>query len=322
MTSHVVLGANGVVGRETVSALRAGGHTVAAVARTPSADAAVPRIGADLRDAASAARALQGADVAYLTVGLSYSTRAWRRDWPVILRNTIEACVTHGTHLVYFDNVYVYGRTDAPMTEATPIRPSSRKGEVREALLETLATASRDRGLGYTVGRSADFYGPGAATSVFNMFVVDRVVAGKPPTWLFDATQPHSMTYTPDIGAALAVLGTDPRARGRTWHLPTAPALTGDQYLALATGGTLPHRTMSMTTMRMGAVFSAAARGALEMAYQNTGPYRFDSTAFEREFGIVPTPYADGIAASVEYAARGAVGRADRTDLSRPKLRK
>ena len=110
------------------------------------------------------------------------------------------------------------------------------------------------------------------------------------------------MTYTPDIGRALAVLGTDPRARGRTWHLPTAPALTGDEYLGLATGGTLPHRTMSMTTMRIGAVFSTAARGALELAYQNTEPYRFDSTAFEREFGIAPTPYADGIAASLEHA--------------------
>ena len=307
MTTHIVLGGTGVVGRETISALRSAGYSVTSVGRTPSADAAVPRIGADLRDAASAARALQGADVAYFTVGLPYSTQAWRRDWPVILGNTIDACIANGTHLVYFDNVYAYGRTDAPMTEATPIRPSSRKGEIRAALLETLATAARERGLGYTVGRSADFYGPGATTSVFNMFAIDRVVAGKPPTWLFDATQPHSMTYTPDIGRALAVLGTDPRARGRIWHLPTAPALTGDEYLALATGGAQPHRTMSMTTMRMGAVFSSAARGALELAYQNTEPYRFDSTAFEREFGIAPTPYAEGIAASLEHA-RGASG--------------
>ena len=117
------------------------------------------------------------------------------------------------------------------------------------------------------------------------MFVIDRVVAGKPPTWLFDASLPHSMTYTPDIGAALAVLGTDDRARGRTWHLPTAPALTGEQYLALATGGRLRHRTMSTGTMRFGSLFSSAARETLEMAYQYTAPYEFDSTAFERTFG-------------------------------------
>ncbi len=113
MTTHIVLGGTGVVGRETISALRSAGHSVSSVERTPSADAAVPRIGADLRDAASAVRALQGADVAYLTVGLPYSTRTWQRDWPVILRNTIDACIANGTHLVYFDNVYAYGRTDA-----------------------------------------------------------------------------------------------------------------------------------------------------------------------------------------------------------------
>lgn len=299
MTTHVILGSNGVVGRETLAALRAGGHVVQAVSRTPSPDSEVPHAAADLRDAASAARALQGADVAYLTVGLPYSTRVWRRDWPAVLRNVIDGCLANGTHLVYFDNVYAYGRTDAPMTEATPIRPSSRKGEVRAELLRMLDSARDAHGLEVTVGRSADFYGPGASTSAFNMFAIDRVIAGRPPIWLFDASRPHSMTYTPDIGAALAVLGTDVRARGRVWHLPTAAALTGDQYLALATGDRLPHRTMSTATMRFGSLFSSAARETLEMAYQYTAPYEFDSTAFERTFGVAPTPYAEGIAASL-----------------------
>ena len=299
MTTHVILGSNGVVGRETMAALRAGGHVVQAVSRTPSPDPEGPHVAADLRDAASAARALRGADVAYLTVGLPYSTRVWRRDWPAVLRNVIDGCLANGTHLVYFDNVYAYGRTDAPMTEATPIRPSSRKGEVRAELLRMLDSARDEHGLVVTVGRSADFYGPGASTSAFNMFAIDRVIAGRPPIWLFDASQPHSMTYTRDVGAALSVLGTDDRARGRVWHMPTASALTGDQYLALATGDRLPHRTMSTATMRFGSLFSSAARETLEMAYQYTAPYEFDSTAFERTFGVAPTPYADGIAASL-----------------------
>ncbi len=302
MTTHVILGSNGVVGRETIAALRAGGHSVTAVSRTTSSNPEVPHIAADLRDAASAAHALHGVDVAYLTVGLPYSTRVWRRDWPAVVRNAIDGCLANGTHLVYFDNVYAYGRTDAPMKESTPIRPSSRKGEVRADLLRMLDGARDDHGLVVTIGRAADFYGPGASTSAFNVFAIDRVTAGKPPTWLFDASQPHSLTYTPDIGAALAVLGTDDRARGRTWHLPTAPALTGEQYLALATGDRLGHRTMSESTMRFGSLFSGAARESLEMAYQYTAPYEFDSTAFERMFGVAPTPYADGIAASLGRA--------------------
>lgn len=305
MTVHVVLGSNGVVGRETIAALRAGGHDVRAVSRTQSATPApgITHVAADLRDAASAARALEGADVAYLTVGLPYSTRVWRRDWPAIVQNVIDGCVAHGTRLVYFDNVYAYGRTEAPMTESTPIRPTSRKGEIRAELLRTLDASRDGRGLEVTVGRAADFYGPEATTSAFNMFAIDRAAAGKPPMWLFDSTQPHSMTYTPDIGVGLAVLGTDDRARRRTWHLPTAPALTGEQYLALVSGDRPAHRTMSLGMMRLGALFASAARESLEMAYQYTAPYRFDSTAFERTFGVSPTPYSDGIAMSLGRAA-------------------
>ncbi|MCD2443065.1 NAD-dependent epimerase/dehydratase family protein [Agromyces sp. SYSU K20354] len=304
MTTHVVLGGNGVVGRETIAALRAGDQEVRAVSRTPSpSEPGITRVAADLRDATSATDALRGADVAYLTVGLPYSTTVWRRDWPVIVRNAIDGCLAAGAHLVYFDNVYAYGRTDAPMTESTPIRPTSRKGALRAELLRMLDAARDEHGLEVTVGRSADFYGPGAATSVFNLFAIDRADAGKPPMWLFGANQPHSMTYTPDVGAGLAVLGTDDRARGLTWHLPTAPALTGEQYLALVSGGRLAHRTMSHGMMRLGGLFASTARETLEMAYQYTSPYHFDSTAFERTFDVAPTPYAEGIARSLGYAA-------------------
>lgn len=298
MSLHVVLGATGVAGRETVAALRADGRDVRTVSRSANGNPGAAHLAADLRDRDATTRALRGAEVAYLTAGLPYSTRVWRRDWPAVVAATVDGCLATGARLVYLDNVYAYGRVDTPMTESTPIRPSSRKGEIRAELLQMLDAASTQRGLDVTVGRSADFYGPGASTSVFNMFAVDAAVAGKPPRWLFDANLPHSMTYTPDLGRALAVLGTDERARGRSWHLPTAPALTGAEYLALAGGEGRP-RLMSATTMRLGAIFSSAARETLEMAYQFTAPYHFDSSAFERTFGVEPTPYAEGIAASI-----------------------
>lgn len=303
MTRHVVLGGNGVVGRETINALREGGHEVAVVGRTPAQHPDASSMVADLRDAASANRAIEAADVAYLAVGLPYRTRVWRRDWPTILANTIQACIASGVHLVYFDNVYAYGRVDGPMTEATPIRPSSSKGEIRAGLLRMLE-AGRQRGLEYTVGRSADFYGPGATTSVFNAMALDRVAAGQEPTWLLDSSQPHSMTYTPDIGSALRILGTDARARGGVWHLPTAAARTGDEYLAMATEWKLRHRVMTMATLRVGSVFISSAREALELSYQNTLPYVFDSTRFETTFGVTPTPYPEGIANTLQ-AIRG-----------------
>lgn len=303
MSKHVVLGGNGVVGRETITALLAAGQQVASVNRTPSRRTDVTSVVADLRDAASMHRALDGADVAYLVAGLPYRTKVWRQDWPTIMTNTIEACIAAGVHLVFLDNVYAYGRVEGVMTEATPIRPSSTKGQIRAGLLQQL-DAAQQRGLVYTVGRSADFYGPGATTSSFNALALDRVAAGKEPTWLLDSGQPHSMTYTPDIGAALTVLGTDARARGGVWHLPTAPALTGEDYLALATRGALRHRVMSLATLRFGGLFISAARESLELSYQSTMPYVFDSSRYETTFGVTPTPYAEGIARTLQ-AMRG-----------------
>jgi nucleoside-diphosphate-sugar epimerase len=299
MSIHVILGGNGVVGRETTTALLAAGHSVASVNRSAATSSGVRSIVADLREPDEVRRALIGADVAYLTAGLPYRTAVWHRDWPRIMRGTIEACLAGGIRLVYFDNVYAYGKVDGPMTETTPIRPTSRKGTIRAELLRMLEAAAA-RGLGYTVGRSADFYGPGATTSVFNSMALEKIAAGKKPTWLLDATQPHSMTYTPDIGRALAILGTDERAIGRPWHLPTAPALTGREYLALA--GAARHTTMSMATLRMGAIFVPDAREGLELSYQNTQPYLVDSARFESTFGTAPTPYREGITAALTAA--------------------
>jgi nucleoside-diphosphate-sugar epimerase len=298
MTRHIVLGA-GVVGRETAEALREGGKEVTVTSRTPAQRDGTTAVAADLRDAASANRVLEAAEVAYFTVGLPYRTRAWRNGFPTILANTIEACITFGVHLVYFDNVYAYGKVDGPMTEDTPIRPSSVKGDIRAGLLRMLE-GGRERGLEFTIGRSADFYGPGATTSLFNTMALDRVAAGQEPTWLIDSDQPHSMTYTRDIGPALATLGTDARARGQVWHLPTAPARTGEEYLAMASGRALRHRVMSLATMRFGALFVPIARESLELSYQNASPYVFDSSRYQATFDITPTPYPEGITQTLD----------------------
>jgi hypothetical protein len=52
---------------------------------------------------------------------------------------------------------------------------------------------------------------------------------------------------------------------------------------------------MSAATMKVGALFNTAARESLEMAYQYTNPYIFDSRAFETTFDMTATPVAEGI---------------------------
>jgi nucleoside-diphosphate-sugar epimerase len=307
-TEHVVLGGTGAVARETIGALARRGIEATAVSRHPAVSERVRTATADLLSASDAVRALSGAEVAYFAVGLPYSAPIWEAQWPRMLRNTIDAALQHGTHLVYFDNVYAYGTVAGPMTESTPIKPCSRKGRVRADALLMLSAAATESGLVYSVGRSADFYGPGASTSAFNTFALDPIAAGRSGTWLLDADQPHSLTFTPDIGEALAIIGTDPRARGHVWHVPTAPALTGREYIELAAKAPGRAKVMGAAMLAIGGVFLSSARETREMAYQYTAPYLFDSTAFESAFGTLPTSSADGIGAALAtLAASGSV---------------
>ncbi|MFE4950856.1 NAD-dependent epimerase/dehydratase family protein [Leifsonia sp. NPDC056665] len=297
-TGHVVLGGNGVAGRETVRALVRVGLSPVSVGRRSSTVDGATSATADLLDAADVARVLDGAEVAYLVAGLPYSTRVWAQQWPVITRDVVDAALGHGVRLVFLDNVYAYGELRGPMAEQTALRPNSRKGAIRADVVRALDAAAA-RGLDVTIGRAADFYGPEASTSAFNMFGLTPIARGKAGTWLVDADQPHSLAYTPDVGAALTVLGTDPAARGRTWHLPAAPALTGREYLRIAAGPSARVKVIGRGTLRIGALFSTPARETLEMAYQYEAPYLFDSSAFESAFGVTATPVEEGIAATL-----------------------
>jgi hypothetical protein len=99
---------------------------------------------ADLLDAKATADAVAGSSVAYLVPGLKYDYRVWREQWPTVMRNAIDACKRHGTALVFFDNVYAYGRVDGLMTEDTPYNPCSRKGEVQAENMEILYQFEHD----------------------------------------------------------------------------------------------------------------------------------------------------------------------------------
>ncbi|MDO4888954.1 MAG: NAD(P)H-binding protein [Actinomycetaceae bacterium] len=294
--THVVLGGNGVVGRETIRALLKRGERVISVGRKPSKLDVESRT-ADLLESAS--RAMEGADVAYFVVGIPISTRIMTDQWTRLVHNAIDGAIEHGTHLIYLDNVWAYGPVNGRMTEETAILPTSKKGRIRAQALDLLFDAVDRRGLGLTIARSADFYGPGS-TGVFTSFVSDRIAAGKNASWIFDADQPHSLTYTPDIGEALAILGE--RTPGETWHLPTAPALTGRRYGEIA--GSSKVGVLSPMMMRMASPFSRDARETLELSYQYTAPYIFDSGAFEQAFDFKPTPVEEAVAACMAAARK------------------
>jgi nucleoside-diphosphate-sugar epimerase len=297
---HTILGAGGVIGTELLKELAHTGQPVRLVSRDARlVQGAAEAVRADLSNLDQTMRAVSGSAVVYLLVGLKYDVRLWRELWPPIMSNAIEACKRAGAKLIFFDNVYMYGKVSGPMTEQTPFNPCSSKGEIRARIATTLINEFKAGTLTAMIARSADFYGPGAATSVASVLVFDKLAKRATPSWLVDDSVPHSFTYTPDAGKSLALLAHSDSAWNQTWHVPTASnPPTGKDFIRMAArelGAEPRYRVLGRPMIKIAGFFNSDVREIYEMLYQNDSEYLFDSTKFSMAFGIQPTAYAEGI---------------------------
>jgi len=304
---HTILGANGVIGRELSRALLPHTSDIRQVARTPArVNPTDEVVAADLLDPVATERAVRGSEVAFLVAGLKYDTAVWREQWPRVMDNVIAACVRHNTRLVFFDNVYAYGRVASPMTEDTPFNPVSRKGEVRAGIATTLLRAIEAGEVVAMIVRAADFYGAGATLSLTHATVFERLRAGRTPQWVGNPRAVHSFTHTADAGRALALLGRSPEAFGQTWHAPTSPEeITGEAFVRIAceaAGRPYGIRVAPRWLLRAMGIFVPVLRENDEMMYQFEEDYRFDSSKIEAAYDVTARPYREGIAATLAAA--------------------
>ncbi len=215
------------------------------------------------------------------------------------MHNAIEATKRANARLVFFDNVYMYGKVDGAMTEDTPFRPCSKKGEIRAEIATTLLNEIKAGNLTALIARSADFYGPGARTGVPNVLVFDKLAKGQKPAWLANDSVKHSLTFTPDAARSLVQLMDSESSWNQTWHVPTAPdPLTGKQFITLAAkefGAAPRHRVLTRPMLKVAGWFDNTVRESYEMLYQNEFEYVFDASKFARAFHDQPTSYAEGI---------------------------
>ncbi len=302
---QTILGANGVIGRELSPHLLSYTDRVRQVSRAPaSVHPTDELVRADLLDAKATAEAIAGSSVTFLVAGLKYDHKVWEEQWPKVMRNAIDGCKRHGSALVFLDNVYAYGRVDGVMTEDTPYNPSSRKGEVRARIASMFMDEVKRGELRGLIVRSADFYGPGAVLSVTHATVTERIKAGKTPQWLGNAQVVHTFTYTPDAGRTLALLGNTATAYGQVWHaLTSKEPMTGEEYVRLAcelSGRPFRLQVAPRWMLALMGLFVPAIRESREMLYQFEHDYRFDSSKFERAFGLTATPYRKGVATTLE----------------------
>jgi nucleoside-diphosphate-sugar epimerase len=307
---HVILGGGGAIGTPLVPELLARRRRVRVVSRRGTAADGAEAASADLNEAAEVLRAVDPGSTVYLVAGLQYDIRAWREQWPRIMRNVVAACESKGARLIFFDNVYAYGAVDGPMTEETPVRPSSRKGEVRAEIAGFLQDEMAAGRITASIARAADFYGPHSEkTSVPGILVFPKLAAGKSAQVFVTADTKHSYSYTLDCAKALCLLAEAEDAYGQVWHLPTArPPLTGREFVQLVAEvlGVPPRLSVIPAwAIKTAGLVMPMMRELGEMLYQNERDYVFDSTKFERRFDFTPTPYAEGIGATAAGAKQG-----------------
>src|SRR5580704_9393918 len=169
-----ILGAGGAIGNELVKLLGAKNQPFRLVGRNPKATTgATETFAADITDRDQTIRAVAGSSVVHLLVGLKYDRHVWQEMWPRIMRNALEACQRAGAKLIFFDNVYMYGKVTGAMTEETPFNPCSRKGEIRAQIATTLIDEWKSGALTGMIARAADFYGPDTRNGVPNVLVFD-----------------------------------------------------------------------------------------------------------------------------------------------------
>jgi nucleoside-diphosphate-sugar epimerase len=298
MSLHVVVG-SGPVGTATAHHLVAAGHTVRVVTRsgTGPAHPAIERVAADAVDPGRLAEVATGAAALYNCASPPY--HQWPKLWPPLAASLLSAAERSGAVLVTMGNLYGYGPVERPMTEDLPLAPTSVKGSIRARMCHDALAAHQAGRVRATEARASDFVGDGGR-SLFTTMVAPAVRAGRPALVPADLDAPHSFSYPGDAGRTLAALGTDERAWGRVWHVPTPPPTTirrlADRYAEII-GAPRPRlRRMPAAMLRLGGLFSTEAREFIEMRYQFERPFIVDSTAAETMFGLTATSLDEALA--------------------------
>jgi len=310
-TVNVILGSGGAIGTPLALQLVAEGERVHAVSRGGKAPAGTQPVRADLTDAGQTEAAVPEGATVFLLVGLPYDARVWKVQWPRIIRNAAAACRSKGARLIFLDNVYMYGAVDGPMTEDTPIRPSSEKGRIRADVAGYLLAEMQSGRVTASIARAADFYGPHAtASSIPYVLALEPLMRGRRPRWLIDARKLHSYSYTMDCAKALRLLARAQDSFGQVWHLPTMhPPITGDEFIRIAAktlGTPAGYSILSRPMLALAGLFNRQILELSRMTYQNDRDYLFDSTKFEKRFGFQPTSYQAGIEETLRFASHGA----------------
>ena len=295
---HLVVGA-GSVGSALASQLSAAGADVTVVTRSGSGPQ-VPGIRTVALDASNATALLESvpASVAiYNCVNPPY--HRWPQEWPPLAAAFITYAQRTGAVLVTCSNLYGYGPQSGPLTEELPLAATGTKGRVRTQMWADALALHHAGEIRATEVRGSDYLFPGAQSRMGDR-VVPRILAGKGVQLVGALDTPHSWTSPVDVARLMAVVGSDERAWGRAWHVPSnAPRTQQEVVCDIADAAACPRvkvgEVPAPILWALGLV-NPGIRELKETDYQFSAPFILDDTAARTAFGLEPTPWSTMLA--------------------------
>lgn len=301
MALHVIVG-KGPVGTTTAELLASRGNEVRVLSR--SGGVSTERIehrAVDAGDAGAVTAASRGAAALYNAVNPAYDR--WETDWPPVAHALLTAAERTGAVLVTMGNLYGYGRPSGPMTPETPLAATDTKGRVRARMWADMLAAHEAGRARVTEARAADFVGPQApASHSLLMRQLPALRRGRRPWVVGDPDVQRGWSYLPDVAATLAVLGTDERAAGRAWHVPSTIRSQRQALTDLASELGAPRARVSgipWGVLRAAGIAVPLMREVVDVRHQFDQDYVIDATATTATFGLTATPWDEVVAASV-----------------------
>jgi nucleoside-diphosphate-sugar epimerase len=287
---QTILGANGQIGEELARALKRNFTSDIRIVsrRAKRVNDTDEVFSADLSIREKAIEAVKGSEIAYFTLGLPISSDLWEKQFPLIVRNVIDACKINRTKLVFFDNTYMYPQDDRVLTEETIFDPVGRKGKVRKEMAEMVLKEMQSGELEAVICRAPEFYGPGKTQSITNTLLFNNIKKGKKLKVPLSDTKRRSLVWTPDASSATALIGNTPDAFGQTWHLPVDGSHpTYKQFIGLASevyGRRLKYSVVPKFMFKTGAMFNKSVKELQELLPRYEYHNVFDDSKFRKRF--------------------------------------
>lgn len=299
---QTILGANGIIATLLAKELAANyTKQLRLVSRHPKkVNPDDELVTADLRYRKQTEEAVAGSEIVYLTVGLPYQASVWKKEFPLIMSNVIEACKKYQAKLVFFDNAYMYGPSSQVLTEKTPFNPQGTKEKARAETAQLLLNEIDAGRLTAMICRAPEFYGPPPTVSGTNATILNKLEANKPLQVMVSDTTLRTLIFVPDAARATALLANTPDAFNQTWHLPCDQnRLTTKQFIKVCeevAGKQLKYNVLSKTMTKIVGLFVPMVKELRELLHQWEHDYLFDSSKFKCRFpDFNVTPLKTGI---------------------------